>query len=524
MRRGILSAAFGAWRRGQGWIRLVSSLFAFSVGGVARISDEKPSFSNLRPGDVIDGFRLMERLHVGGMAHLWRVTRDDMSPPAILKAPIVQDGDDATAIVSFEMEQMILPLLTGPHAPKFIASGDFSRQPYIVMELIEGASLLGRIDDAPLPVADIVEIGVGVARALADLHSQNVIHFDIKPSNIMRRPGGGFTLIDYGLSRHDLLPDLLAEEFRVPIGTGPYLSPEQIARDRGDPRSDIFALGVVLYYLLTGVRPFGSPRKRRGLERRLWRDPEPPSFHNPDCPPWLQEVILHCLEPEPDQRPTTAAQLALELANPDQIRLTGRASKQRADSWFSARRRWWSQKFQPMRHSRSMASRRAAAPIVMVAVDLAPENAAMAEVLRDMAGRLMQTAPAARLACVTVIKTNRLRIDNTQDELGGNLHVRRLVDMRQWASGLGLAPSRVTAHALEAMDPAAALIDFARENHVDQMLIGAGSPRRRSIGPTAVRIAAQAPCTVTLVRLPRQPDLPEPGEEGATEPEFGLGI
>ena len=84
----------------------------------------------------------MERLHVGGMAHLWRVTRDDMSPPAILKAPIVQDGDDATAIVSFEMEQMILPLLTGPHAPKFIASGDFSRQPYIVMELIEGASLL----------------------------------------------------------------------------------------------------------------------------------------------------------------------------------------------------------------------------------------------------------------------------------------------------------------------------------------------------------------------------------------------
>ena len=488
------------------------------------MSDEKPAFSELRPGDVIDGFRLMERLHVGGMAYLWRVTRDDMSPPAILKTPIVQNGDDATAIVSFEMEQMILPLLTGPHAPKFIASGDFSRQPYIVMELIEGASLLGRIDDAPLPVAEVVEIGVGVARALADLHSQNVIHFDIKPSNIMRRESGEYTLIDYGLSRHDLLPDLLAEEFRVPIGTGPYLSPEQIARDRGDPRSDLFALGVVLYYLLTGIRPFGYPRKRRGLERRLWRDPEPPSFHNPACPPWLQEVILHCLEPEPDNRPMTAAQLALQLANPDQIRLTARSEKQHADSWFTARRRWWAQKLAPMRHTRSMASRRAAAPIVMAAVDLAPENAAMAEVLRETAGRIMQTAPAARLACVTVIKTNRLRIDNTQDESGRNLHVRRLVDMRQWASGLGLTPARVTAHALEAIDPAAALIDFARENHVDQMLIGAGSPRRRSIGPTAVRIAAQAPCTVTLVRLQRQADLPEPGEEGATEPELGMGI
>ena len=156
-----LLAHGGKAKAGLGW---KSSLFASSSKahrGFARMSDEKPSFSDLRPGDVIDGFRLMERLHVGGMAHLWRVTRDDMSPPAILKTPIVQDGDDATAIVSFEMEQMILPLLTGPHAPKFIASGDFSRQPYIVMELIEGASLLGRVDDAPLPVAEVVEIGVG---------------------------------------------------------------------------------------------------------------------------------------------------------------------------------------------------------------------------------------------------------------------------------------------------------------------------------------------------------------------------
>ena len=138
------------------------------------ISTERPAFSDLRPGDVIDGFRLVERMHVGGMAHLWRATRDDMSPPAILKAPIIQDGDDATAIVSFEMEQMILPLLQGPHAPRFIASGDFTQQPFIVMELIDGESLLSRVDHAPLPVEEVVEIGGGVARALADLHSQNV--------------------------------------------------------------------------------------------------------------------------------------------------------------------------------------------------------------------------------------------------------------------------------------------------------------------------------------------------------------
>jgi nucleotide-binding universal stress UspA family protein len=471
----------------------------------------------------------MERLHVGGMAYIWRVTRDDMSPPAILKAPIVQDGDDATSIVSFEMEQMILPLLTGPHAPKFIASGDFSQKPYIVMERIEGASLLGRVDYAPLPVDEVVKIGIGVAHALADLHRQRVIHLDIKPSNIMRRPigsgsGGEFTLIDYGLSRHDLLPDLLAEEFRVPIGTGPYLSPEQIARDRGDPRSDIFALGVVLYYLLTGVRPFGYPRKKAALARRLWRDPPPPRALNPDCPPWLQEAILHCLEPEAEKRHATAAQLALDLANPEQIRLTERAEKRHADSWLTARRRWWAQKFTPSLFARGAASRRASAPIVMAAVDLAAENAALAEVMRETAGRIMTTAPGARLACVTVIKTNRLRLDSAQDEQGRNLHVRRLVEMQAWAKSLGLAPEQVTAHALEAADPAAALIDFARENHVDQMVIGAGSPIRRTIGPTAARISAQAPCTVTLVRLPRTADLAPQGDEIETEPDSGFGI
>ena len=463
-------------------------------------------------------------MHVGGMAHIWRVTRDDMSPPAILKAPIVQDGNDATAIVSFEMEQMILPLLTGPHAPKFVASGDFSAQPYIVMELIEGASLLGRLDDAPLPVAEVVDIGVGVAHALADLHSQNVIHLDIKPSNIMRRPSGEFALIDFGLSRHDLLPDLLAEEFRVPIGTGPYLSPEQIARDRSDPRSDIFSLGVVLYYLLTGVRPFGYPRKISGLRARLWRDPEPPTSLNPSCPPWLQEVILHCLEPEADKRYATAAQLALDLANPDQIRLTERADKFQADSWFTARRRWWAQKLAPTRHARSMAARRAAAPIVMVAVDLSPENGPLAEVVREFTQRTMKTAPGARLACVAVIKSSRLRIDTAQDEQGRNLHVRRLVEVKRWAEALGLVPEQVTAHVLEAADPATALVDFARENHVDQMLIGGGSPRRSTIGPVAARIVSQAPCTVTLVRLPRQSALPMTGEETVTEPEMGMGI
>src|SRR5262249_61390929 len=97
-------------------------------------------------------------------------------------------------------------------------------------------------------------------------------------------------------------PDLMAEEFHLPMGTGPYISPEQVRHIRSDSRSDIFSLGVVLYYLATGERPFGNPTGVHGLRRRLYRDPVPPRAIAPACPPWLQEIILHCLEVDPRAR------------------------------------------------------------------------------------------------------------------------------------------------------------------------------------------------------------------------------
>jgi eukaryotic-like serine/threonine-protein kinase len=100
----------------------------------------------------------------------------------------------------------------------------------------------------------VAEIGVKVATALDDLHRQHVVHLDIKPSNIIFRASGETVLLDYGLSHHDQLPDLVQEEFRLPFGTAPYMSPEQLRGVRNDPRSDIFALGVLLYFFSTGVR------------------------------------------------------------------------------------------------------------------------------------------------------------------------------------------------------------------------------------------------------------------------------
>ncbi|HEY6221988.1 MAG TPA: serine/threonine-protein kinase, partial [Candidatus Eisenbacteria bacterium] len=244
----------------------------------------------LEPGIVIDGFTLEEKIHQGNMSTLWRVLDRDGRASRVMKIPMLRDFDDPAAIVGFEVEQMILPTLSGVHVPRYIASGDFSVQPYIAMELIQGESLRPKLDDAPLPIAEVCSIGARIAAALHDIHNQHVIHLDLKPSNVMFRDTGEAVLIDFGLSRHDRLPDLLAEEFRLPMGTGPYIAPEQILRIRNEPRSDIFALGVVLYHLATGVRPFGNPTTVRGLRRRLYRDPPPPMSIRPDCPRWMQEI------------------------------------------------------------------------------------------------------------------------------------------------------------------------------------------------------------------------------------------
>jgi len=110
----------------------------------------------------------------------------------------------------------------------------------------------------------------------------------------------------------------------VPFGTAPYMSPEQLKGIRNDPRSDQFALGVLLYFFSTGIRPFGEGESLGAMRKRLWRDPVPPRKLKPDYPLWLQEIVLRLLEPQASSRYPSMAQLAFDLSHPDQVRLTTR--------------------------------------------------------------------------------------------------------------------------------------------------------------------------------------------------------
>lgn len=464
-----------------------------------------------RSGTVLDGFEVAERLHEGGMAMLYRTTRPGDDTPMLMKVPRLREGEDPAAIVSFEMEQLIMPRLSGPHVPRLIAMGGFEATPYIVMEHIEGPALSARLRDLPLPPGEVAATGAAVAEALDDLHRQHVVHLDVKPANILFRPDGTAVMVDFGLARHDQLPDLMAEEFRLPYGSTPYMAPEQAMGMRHEPRSDLFALGAVLYQLATGDPPFGEPQHLKAVKRRLWRDPVPPRHRQPGIPPWLQEIILRCLEVNPDRRPPTAAQLAFDLRHPDQVALTDRARRTRRDGFLTVLRRRL--RPEPPGLRRGGAARQVAvSPILAIAIDPSSTDDTLSDALRNQAQKMLASRPGARLACVNVLKTNLVAMDSTRDEAGRNRHVQRLLELRHWAAPLGLAEGRVTFHVLEAADAAAAILDYARANRVDHLVLGARerSFSRRVLGSVSAQVAGEAPCSVTVVRR-RRTDLAPPG-------------
>jgi eukaryotic-like serine/threonine-protein kinase len=462
--------------------------------------------SRIVPGSVIDGFTIGEQVHSGGMATLWSVTHPDISVPLLMKIPRVSEGEDPAAIVSFEMEMMILPRLSGPHVPKCFGSGDFARQAYVVLERIPGVTLYKRINDVPLPYEEARVLVGKIADALADLHRQNVVHHDMKPSSVMFRESGEVVLIDYGLSHHNQLPDLLQEEFRVPYGTAPYMAPERLSGVRDDPRSDLFSLGVLLYFFTTGERPFGEGETMHAVRRRLWRDPYPPRELKKDYPPWLQEIVLRCLEIEPVWRYPTAAQLAFDLGHPDQVKLTMRSEKLKRDPLTTVWRRRFNRGAMLPQPKSDVAAQLDSSPIVVVAMDMTEDDDALHDALRVTARQVLATLPSARLACVNVLKLNRLTVDRTLDEEGRNKHIDRMVALQHWAQPLKLEEGRLTVHVLEAFDPADAILEFARLNHVDHIVIGArqNSFARSLLGGVSSEVAGQAPCTVTVVRPPRR--------------------
>ena len=462
------------------------------------------------PGLEIDGFLIGELLHAGGMAKIYKVSYADHRPepfPMVIKVPLMRAGDGAENIIGFEIENQILQVLKGKHVPRFVASGDLRHLPYLVMEHIEGKTLqevmdLQRESKTAFTHQQIVKFGAEMARAIHALHLQNTCHLDLKPANVIWAPGGHAVLLDYGLSCHAHYPDLLAEELRQAVGSPTWISPEQVVGIRGDARSDIFALGVILYELATGELPFGNPVTKNGLRQRLWMDPTPPRVLNAQLPDFLQEIILKCLEPVADNRYSSAAHLLFDLEHTNQVKITARGEKVKGTSIATHFKRWVraaGMHYQPSTFPAQQIDR---VPIVMVALPHQEVSDSTLHTLRQAVTRSMGIRPGARLAVVTVISPgmgSTTEVENSEIEV----HRRYLNHLKKWAAPLELKNQFISYHVLESFDVPKALIRYAHGNNVDLIIMGAathGLKLEGLIATVPIKVAMNSPCSIMLVK------------------------
>lgn len=442
-----------------------------------------------QPGAELDGFTLGELLHTGGMGAIFRVTKRGLPFPAVMKLPRLDAAQAGEALVAFQTEVAIAPTLKGPHVPAFVAAGDLATTPYLVMEWIDGENLEAVCARGALAARDVARIGAALADALHAVHLQQVIHLDFKPSNVILRANGSAVLIDFGFAHHARYPDLLAEQTRFRAGSAPYVSPEQLLGSREDSRSDVFALGVVLYELATNKLPFGEPDS--DVRNRFWIDPVPPAVLAPELPAWLQEVILRAIEPRAELRYQSAAHVAFDLRNPEQIALTERASKQSHAGLLSHMGRFLRARAEFGARLRAPEPLFSRTPIVLVAVDT--ENLADERhpAIRAETAQILAQSSEYRLICLSVVTPSLASLDH-------------LVRLREWVAPLGLPSERLSLHAIESASASDTIVQIARHNNVDRIVIGAPRQGGRAwANSTASTVTANAGCSVHVVRVPK---------------------
>lgn len=260
----------------------------------------------------IGNCRIVEEVASGGMAVVYRAVQDPLGRTVAIKALKSSAAAEENVVTRFEREAKSLALLQHEN---IIHVYDFHRERgalFIVMEYVQGIDLYDLLDKCgrlPFDVAAI--IAMQVARALDYVHYRGIVHRDIKPANVMISRQGGTKVMDFGIARDTSFGDLT--EAGTGIGTPAYMSPEQVLGDKLDARSDIFSLGVMLYQMVTGKKPFVEDERRSAMHKiRLEKHVKARKL-NPDIPRELERIIDRCLEKQPRDRWRSAQHMVMAL-------------------------------------------------------------------------------------------------------------------------------------------------------------------------------------------------------------------
>jgi serine/threonine protein kinase len=291
----------------------------------------------IHPGDQLGPYRIESLVARSGMASIYKAVELPAGQPVAIKIPHPELEADPALFERFKREAEIGQKLDHPGVMK-VLSYNTRGQVYMAMEWVEGRLLrLVLHDQKTMPPDRATRIIVEICHALDYCHHNGVVHRDLKPENIMLNEQDHIKLIDFGIASKAGARRLTFAKLSQVMGSPDYISPEQVKGQRGDGRCDLYALGIILFEMLTGETPFSGPNPFAVMNARLVSSPPPPRTLNPQISEALQEVIYHALERDPADRYLTANEFSWDLEHLDQVTLTERAAMQ---NWQKPRVAW----------------------------------------------------------------------------------------------------------------------------------------------------------------------------------------
>jgi serine/threonine protein kinase len=295
------------------------------------------------PGDVLDGrFLLKRELARGGMSTLYQAEDlAEANQPVVVKVPLPMFSSGVGGWSIFQREEEIGRQLDHPYVLHFLPLPRDRRRSYVATEFVPGRTLADLIaEQGRLQEGEALALAAKICEAVEHVHAHGVVHYDLKPANVMVCPDGTIRLIDFGLA-HAASTSRFAFGGAPPaIGSAGYVAPEQVRRRRGQKSVDLYAIGALLYEMLTGRTPFGSDDAFAVGSARLVGDPPAPRALNPAISPAAEEIILRALRRDPAERYPDVEALRAAVTAPAKVVVTGLCEQlQPPTPWRRFRRR-----------------------------------------------------------------------------------------------------------------------------------------------------------------------------------------